>query len=357
MSEPFGVYVHIPFCAREVRLLRVRDVDRPPSPDRRLPRRRSTTDIGRADRRRHAAGDERVRRRRHALARPGRDAGRGARGDPGRGRRRDHRRVQSRRRHRRAPHRVRRRRASTGSASGCSRWSATCSARSAARHDQRNVETAVAAVRTVGIADVQPRRDLRRGGRVARRLAHDGGVDPRPRPAARVGVRADDRGRHAARRAARPASRRRRPGRQVRARRRRRSPPPGSRTTRSRTGPAPGTSAGTTSCTGASRTTRGFGCAAHSHRAGRRWWNVRTPDRYIELVEPATCRPRRPARRSTTRPGGSRGCSWRCGCATACPIEALDGDELDGLVDRIGDRWVLTRSGRLLANAISLHLH
>ena len=29
---------------------------------------------------------------------------------------------------------------------------------------------------------------------------------------------------------------------------------------------------------------RGFGCAAHSHESGRRWWNVRTPDRYIELV-------------------------------------------------------------------------
>jgi putative oxygen-independent coproporphyrinogen III oxidase len=28
----------------------------------------------------------------------------------------------------------------------------------------------------------------------------------------------------------------------------------------------------------------GFGCGAHSHRAGRRWWNVRTPQRYVELV-------------------------------------------------------------------------
>ena len=29
---------------------------------------------------------------------------------------------------------------------------------------------------------------------------------------------------------------------------------------------------------------RGFGCAAHSHHDGRRWWNVRTPERYIDLV-------------------------------------------------------------------------
>ena len=29
----------------------------------------------------------------------------------------------------------------------------------------------------------------------------------------------------------------------------------------------------------------GFGSAAHSHVAGRRWWNVRTPERYIAAVE------------------------------------------------------------------------
>src|SRR4029079_14643062 len=29
----------------------------------------------------------------------------------------------------------------------------------------------------------------------------------------------------------------------------------------------------------------GFGCAAHSHRDGRRWWTVRTPDRYIDAIE------------------------------------------------------------------------
>ncbi|HZB71256.1 MAG TPA: radical SAM family heme chaperone HemW, partial [Acidimicrobiales bacterium] len=29
---------------------------------------------------------------------------------------------------------------------------------------------------------------------------------------------------------------------------------------------------------------RGFGCAAHSHAGGRRWWNVRTPERYVAAV-------------------------------------------------------------------------
>lgn len=27
-----------------------------------------------------------------------------------------------------------------------------------------------------------------------------------------------------------------------------------------------------------------IGCAAHGHRAGKRWWNVRTPERYIERI-------------------------------------------------------------------------
>src|SRR5207248_1373407 len=29
---------------------------------------------------------------------------------------------------------------------------------------------------------------------------------------------------------------------------------------------------------------RGIGCAAHSHQSGRRWWNVRTPERYITAI-------------------------------------------------------------------------
>ena len=28
----------------------------------------------------------------------------------------------------------------------------------------------------------------------------------------------------------------------------------------------------------------GIGCAAHAHKDGKRWWNVRTPDRYIEMI-------------------------------------------------------------------------
>ena len=38
------------------------------------------------------------------------------------------------------------------------------------------------------------------------------------------------------------------------------------------------------------------------------------------------------------------------------PREALDGDVLDGLVELRDDRWVLTRTGRLMANEISTRL-
>ena len=33
---------------------------------------------------------------------------------------------------------------------------------------------------------------------------------------------------------------------------------------------------------------QGIGCASHSHRAGRRFWNLRTPDRYIDAVASGT---------------------------------------------------------------------
>ena len=94
--------------------------------------------------------------------------------------------------------------------------------------------------------------------------------------------------------------------------------------TRSRTGPGPATSAGTTSCTGRRATTSGFGCAAHSHRAGP------------AVVERAHARAlHRRRRRTAVSPeaghevlddgrAGSRASSWRCAPgrgvpATRCP--------------------------------------
>ena len=100
---------------------------------------------------------------------------------------------------------------------------------------------------------------------------------------------------------------------------------------------------------------RGFGCAAHSHDDGRRWWNVRTPDRYIDLVE----------RGESTEAAGEtldeatrrfERLELQLRMPEGVPLDALDGVNLPGLVELDGDRWVLTRRGRLMANEISTRL-
>jgi putative oxygen-independent coproporphyrinogen III oxidase len=99
----------------------------------------------------------------------------------------------------------------------------------------------------------------------------------------------------------------------------------------------------------------GFGCAAHSHVAGRRWWNLRTPERYIAAV--ASGQPTEAAGETLdadTRRLESLQLSLRT--TDGVPRAALDGDALDDLVEPRGDRWVLTRHGRLLANEVAVRL-
>ncbi len=116
----------------------------------------------------------------------------------------------------------------------------------------------------------------------------------------------------------------------------------------------------------------GFGCAAHAHRDGRRSWNVRTPDRYIELIEAG-----RSAESSFEElDAGTRTLErlqlqlrTRDGVPVSA-LDALDVEEMGELVQRIDAsadasatsadasdaRLVLTRAGRLLANEVSLRL-
>lgn len=107
----------------------------------------------------------------------------------------------------------------------------------------------------------------------------------------------------------------------------------------------------------------GFGSAAHAHRAGRRSWNVRTPDRFVELIEAgrsaesshevlddATRTLERLQLQLRTRDG-----------VPTSALAAHDVDEMAELVQRVadparGERLVLTRAGRLLANEVSLRL-
>ncbi len=100
---------------------------------------------------------------------------------------------------------------------------------------------------------------------------------------------------------------------------------------------------------------RGFGCAAHSHLDGRRWWNVRTPERYIDLV--AAGEPTEAA--GETLDAATRRferLELQLRMPEGVPLDALDGASLPGLVERRGDRWILTRRGRLMQNEIATRL-
>jgi putative oxygen-independent coproporphyrinogen III oxidase len=111
---------------------------------------------------------------------------------------------------------------------------------------------------------------------------------------------------------------------------------------------------------------RGFGCAAHSHAltadgGSRRWWNVRTPDRYIRLVGEGTS----PEAAGETLDAGERerearllALRTRSGLALdeLSPEADLDGVEGAGLVVVGAGRVTLTRRGRLLANEVTLRL-
>lgn len=103
---------------------------------------------------------------------------------------------------------------------------------------------------------------------------------------------------------------------------------------------------------------RGFGCAAHSHRRGRRWWNVRTPERFIELVQD---RGDAESASETLDDDARRTEALQLILRTrlGVPVEAFaseDREFLSGLIVVDADRVRLTRAGRLLANEVAMRL-
>lgn len=112
---------------------------------------------------------------------------------------------------------------------------------------------------------------------------------------------------------------------------------------------------------------RGIGCAAHSHAvapsgmSARRWWNLRTPERYIAAVEAG--HPTEAAGESldsTTRQLEALELSLRT--RAGVPADALPGWDTDPNLDDLVDpdphpgRLVLTPRGRLLANEVTIRL-
>jgi putative oxygen-independent coproporphyrinogen III oxidase len=101
---------------------------------------------------------------------------------------------------------------------------------------------------------------------------------------------------------------------------------------------------------------RGIGCAAHSHQAGRRWWNVRTPERYIALLESGESAV---AGEEVLDDETRRREGLELGLRTSggVPSSAIPDDaDLDGLVWRRDGRAGLTVQGRLLANEVAVRL-
>ena len=256
--DAFGVYLHVPFCARALRLLRVRHLDRPrttsstPTSPRAAPTPTGSSPTG------MPAGHVGVRRRRHAVAGAGRRPGRACSAaipraagaevtvecNPDDRHRRAARHLPRRRREpplvrRAVDGRPRARRPSAAPTTGPTSSGRSSSAR-AAGFTSFNLDLIYGGA-----------------GEIARRLAPHARRRARARPAPRVA----------------PTPSPSRPGTPLAAdpdrhpddddqadkylaRRPSGSAPPGSSGTRSRTGPGPATSAGTTSSTGRRATTR-----------------------------------------------------------------------------------------------------
>ena len=101
---------------------------------------------------------------------------------------------------------------------------------------------------------------------------------------------------------------------------------------------------------------RGIGCAAHSHRSRRRWWNIRTPERYIEAVRAGMPTTAADEILSDEESAFERlALTLRTSMGVPAAVVPDDPD-LDGLLERRGDRAVLTVRGRLLANEVTVRL-
>jgi oxygen-independent coproporphyrinogen-3 oxidase len=107
---------------------------------------------------------------------------------------------------------------------------------------------------------------------------------------------------------------------------------------------------------------RGIGCAAHSHVDGRRWWNVRTPERYVAAVTGGSSAE---AGAEELGPEARRLELLQLALRTVDGVPtsafgAADREELVelGLLEPVGGAGAvrLTVRGRLLANAVALRL-
>ncbi|MEY2424719.1 MAG: hypothetical protein QOI61_291, partial [Actinomycetota bacterium] len=98
-------------------------------------------------------------------------------------------------------------------------------------------------------------------------------------------------------------------------------------------------------------------CAAHSHDNGRRWWNHRTPERYIEAIS-AGGRAESGAEDLDDVVREEEALQLLLRTRQGVPAAALDEEDPDlaGLLVRRDDRLMLTVAGRLLTNEVAMRL-
>jgi len=101
---------------------------------------------------------------------------------------------------------------------------------------------------------------------------------------------------------------------------------------------------------------RGFGSAAHSHVDGRRFWNVRTPDRYIAAIESGGSHLGGEELLDASVQAFERD-SLALRTSHGVPLEAFASlDEIAHLVEVSDDRVTLRPKARLVANQVILRL-
>jgi oxygen-independent coproporphyrinogen-3 oxidase len=101
---------------------------------------------------------------------------------------------------------------------------------------------------------------------------------------------------------------------------------------------------------------RGIGCAAHSHASGRRWWNIRTPERYIAAITEGRS-PVAAAEDLDIEARTAERLQLALRTRWGVPAAAVPDDpDLDGLVWRHDGRAGLTAAGRLLGNEVATRL-
>ena len=104
----------------------------------------------------------------------------------------------------------------------------------------------------------------------------------------------------------------------------------------------------------------GVGAAAHGHEDGRRWWNVRTPERYIERVGSGES-PEAGFEELDSAGRAEEAFAMGLRTRSGAPVHA-DADETvaalerAGMLVRVGQRVVLSVRGRLLASDVTARL-